>query len=247
MERIVLRHLSGSKANQVEEFPLNHFKELIFGRDPASTVKYDPDKDDLVGRQHAKTTQNPSNPTQFLVTDLNSRNGTYVNKQRIVGPANLVPGDMVQFGAGGPEFQFDTEPRAVRLTRTETSAVLAGPGGSAVPHTRVAESVPNIPLTAVPDQPRTFVGKTTVQRMITQTKKDSRNTMFIVVGALAVVIAIGAVALKRWDDDRDKKLKNEMGKTRGDLVAMAESAPMSAGEIADKYSTARFSRRGRHG
>ena len=33
MERIVLRHLSGSKANQVEEFPLAHFKELIVGRD----------------------------------------------------------------------------------------------------------------------------------------------------------------------------------------------------------------------
>ena len=41
MERIVLKHLSGSKANQVEEFPLNHVKELVLGRDPSSTVKYD--------------------------------------------------------------------------------------------------------------------------------------------------------------------------------------------------------------
>src|SRR5688572_5132828 len=70
MERIVLRHLSGSKANQVEEFPLSHFKELVIGRDPSSTVKYDPDRDDLVGRQHAKVTQNPGDPSQFLVTDL---------------------------------------------------------------------------------------------------------------------------------------------------------------------------------
>jgi len=43
MERIVLKHLSGSKANQVEEFPLSHVKELVLGRDPSSTVKYDPD------------------------------------------------------------------------------------------------------------------------------------------------------------------------------------------------------------
>src|SRR5919205_1745580 len=99
MERIVLRHLSGSKANQVEEFPLSHFKELMIGRDPSSSVKYDPDRDDLVGRQHAKITRNPSDPSQFQVTDLGSRNGTFVNKQRIVGMVNLTPGDLVQFGA----------------------------------------------------------------------------------------------------------------------------------------------------
>ena len=78
MERIVLRHLNGSKANQVEEFPLAHFKELVVGRDPSATVKYDPDKDDLVGRQHAGIAQDPNDPTQFAITDLNSRNGTLV-------------------------------------------------------------------------------------------------------------------------------------------------------------------------
>ena len=83
MERIVLKHLSGSKANQVEEFPLNHVKELILGRDPSSTVKYDPDRDDLVGRQHAKITQDPNDPSQFIISDMNSRNGTFVNGENI--------------------------------------------------------------------------------------------------------------------------------------------------------------------
>ena len=69
MERIVLRHLNGSKANQVEEFPLAHFKELVVGRDPSATVKYDPDKDDLVGRQHTRIAQDPNDPTQFAITD----------------------------------------------------------------------------------------------------------------------------------------------------------------------------------
>src|SRR6202158_5493117 len=110
MQRIVIRHLSGSKANQVEEFPLNHFNEIIFGRDPSATVKYDPDRDDLVGRQHAKIAPAPNDVNQFTVTDLNSRNGTYVNKQRIAGPARIAPGDLIQLGPGGPEFQFDLEP-----------------------------------------------------------------------------------------------------------------------------------------
>ncbi len=66
MERIVLRHLSGSKANQVEEFPLSHVREVVFGRDPSATVKYDPDRDDLVGRQHARLAQDPNDPSAGL-------------------------------------------------------------------------------------------------------------------------------------------------------------------------------------
>src|SRR5918999_4473827 len=111
MERIVLRHLTGSKANQVEEFPLSHVKEVVFGRDPSSTVKYDPDRDDLVGRQHARLTQDPGDSTQFIITDLNSRNGTFVNRQRIVGTTRLNFGDVVQLGPGGPDLVFEYEPR----------------------------------------------------------------------------------------------------------------------------------------
>src|SRR6267378_1169665 len=98
MQRIVVRHMTGSKANQVEEFPLIHFSEIIFGRDPASTVKYDPERDDLVGRQHAKITPDPNDSNQFMVTDLNSRNGTYINKQRIVSPTRIAPGDLIRTG-----------------------------------------------------------------------------------------------------------------------------------------------------
>ena len=38
MERMLIKHLSGSKANQVEEFSLKHHNELIFGRDLTATV-----------------------------------------------------------------------------------------------------------------------------------------------------------------------------------------------------------------
>ena len=95
MERIVLRHVSGSKANQVEEFPLSHFRELVMGRDPSASVKYDPDRDDLVGRQHAKITQDPADPTQFVITDLNSRNGTYL---RLKAEKELAHGDYLFIG-----------------------------------------------------------------------------------------------------------------------------------------------------
>src|SRR5215467_3495484 len=215
MERIVLRHLSGSKANQVEEFPLNHFKELTIGRDPSTTVKYDPDRDDLVGRQHAKITQDPSDPTAYTLTDLNSRNGTYLNKQRIVGSAKIVPGDVVQFGPGGPEFQFDLEPRpanAVRTTRIASDAGAVGMSGG-VPATRVGDSgggypgsggypgggsapgplVGPPPTGGAPMRPA--VGRETVERMVAQSKSDSKKFVAIaVIGVLFLVLVGGGVA-----------------------------------------------------
>ena len=139
MERIVLKHLSGSKANQVEEFPLQHVKELVLGRDPSSTVKYDPDRDDLVGRQHARIAQDPNDPSQFIITDLNSRNGTFVNRQRIAGTTRINPGDIVQLGPSGPEFVFDVEPRpatSTKATRIAQTGPMAPTVGGA-PATRV--------------------------------------------------------------------------------------------------------------
>src|SRR6187549_669350 len=98
MERMLIKHLTGSKANQVEEFAMKHHSELIFGRDVSATVKYDPDRDDLVGRQHAKIAKDPNDPNGFLLTDLNSTNGTFHNKQKVSGTVKLNIGDTVQFG-----------------------------------------------------------------------------------------------------------------------------------------------------
>ena len=106
-ERIIIRHLNLGKANQAEEFPIKNFKEIVAGRDATSQIKYDPDRDDLVSRRHAVIKVDSENPLEFSIADLGSRNGTFVNKQRIFSPVKLQPGDVVQFGAGGPEFQFD--------------------------------------------------------------------------------------------------------------------------------------------
>ena len=48
MLRIILRHISGSKANQVDEFLADQFKALTLGRDTDQTIHYDPEMDDLV-------------------------------------------------------------------------------------------------------------------------------------------------------------------------------------------------------
>jgi serine protease Do len=117
-KRLVLRHLTGTKASTTEEFPLDDFNELIFGRDSSCDIRYDPDRDDLVSRRHIKVVLTDRALPEFMIVDLRSRNGTFVNKQRVSGSEKLSPGDVVQLGAGGPEFIVDIEPHVAQLAPT---------------------------------------------------------------------------------------------------------------------------------
>ena len=51
-------------------------------------------------------------PPAIKLTDLDSRHGTFVNQQRILGSVVLRRGDILHLGAGGPqvEFDFDSTP-----------------------------------------------------------------------------------------------------------------------------------------
>ncbi|MFL6216832.1 MAG: trypsin-like peptidase domain-containing protein [Blastocatellia bacterium] len=253
MERIVLRHLNGTKANQVEEFPLNHFQELTIGRDPSSTVKYDPDRDDLVGRAHARIAQDAADPAQFSITDLGSRNGTFVNKQRIVGGARINPGDVIQLGPGGPEFQFDLEPRpenAMRQTR-----IAGGDDASSLPPTREGTFSAMAPLSqsanvATAAAGGTRVGKATVERMISQTKGESNKVMLMAIGGILIVVAVVAAALiykSRVDAQRTEQQiaksgqmnSEEMAKLGSGLSSVKErTAGMTPAEIASSFTDA---------
>jgi pSer/pThr/pTyr-binding forkhead associated (FHA) protein len=117
MERIVIKHQTGSKAKQTEVFSLADFKEITFGRGSSVKVKYARDRDHLVSRQHARIIRDGDNPGQFLLIDLNSRNGTFVNKSRISSPYRLHHGDLVQFGPGGPVFVFELDPPLVNSAK----------------------------------------------------------------------------------------------------------------------------------
>jgi serine/threonine-protein kinase len=125
IQYIILKHLKGSKAGQIDEFPVVDYKELMIGRDSICTVRYDPEKDDLVSRHHAKIVQDKADLTQFEIIDLGSRNGTYVNKERIIpgSETRILPGWVIQFGPGGPELEFDLSPRPVTTAKETRIAI----------------------------------------------------------------------------------------------------------------------------
>ena len=133
---VVIRHTSGSKECEVEEFRLEQFRELVVGRDPSCGIRYHPEREDLVSRQHARIGRDPADPQAFIITDLKSRNGTIVNHERILGTCRLQHGDLVQLGPGGPEFRFELDPPPVVATRPIRAV------DSLAPQTRPVTRVP---------------------------------------------------------------------------------------------------------
>jgi FHA domain len=111
--RLSIKHLSGSRAPKLDRFTFPAEREIIFGRDRDCHVRYT-EADDLVSRKHLKIVATAERPVRYLVVDLGSRNGTFVNRQRVFGATLLLPGGRVQLGAGGPEFEFGPDTVSAR-------------------------------------------------------------------------------------------------------------------------------------
>lgn len=212
MDRVVLKHLTGSRAHQVDQFPLDGFGDVLIGRDPAAGIRYDADRDDLVGRHHARLVQDPADRNRFTIVDLNSRNGTYVNRQRVGGPVTLAPGDVVQLGPGGPQFEFTIE--------RDVAGARPGPPGARA--TRIAD---------VPPAARIPVGKATVERLVADAQRRTRRSFLLVLAAVALVVLGSAAWLVYHAAAGRRTLPGELDQARA-------PAQMSPAEIARQYSDA---------
>ncbi len=107
-ERYQIRFTRGAKVNQVEEFDFLK-TELSFGRDAASDIRFDPETELVVSREHGKIIKKADDC--FLISDNGSRNGTFVNGKKVTGNQLLNPGDEVRLGNNGPSFIFDLYPQ----------------------------------------------------------------------------------------------------------------------------------------
>ena len=108
MLQIIIRHISGHRATEIDCIPLHQHRELVFGRAESAAIRFHPRDDLRVGRFHARLI--PLDPPGgYLLTDLDSRNGTYLNGARIWASTLIQPGDVLQFGSGGPEVEFQVE------------------------------------------------------------------------------------------------------------------------------------------
>ena len=200
MERLVFRYLTGSKANQIEQVPMEGVIELMIGRDPNAAIVFDPDKDDLVSRQHAVIRVKDNIKLAFSIADLQSTNGTFLNGERILSEQELLPGDTIEFGRGGPKMVFDVEPRPAHLverTRIISNASFketkmsdrSGAPVTSVHATGASATTVGSGSTAVP--PKMGIGHATLERELAKERKASGQKWMI--GAAAALLIIGVV------------------------------------------------------
>ncbi len=246
MERILIKHISGSRANQIDVFLTQENKEIRLGRDPSAEVKFDPDRDDQVSRMHARISQDPADKTLFTVTDLESRNGTFVNKTKILGKARLYLGDRVQLGAGGPKVEFDVDPRPPGLTRLASPPEVMTPHATRHEPTRanLVAATQRIGAQQAPPQPPA-VGRATVERLIAQTKGDTRKHLINGAAVLVAIVLLVAGLLMYRSKLGQEELQQEMTETKeelekkaaADLKELAQNQPASAQEIVNSYGS----------
>ena len=252
MPQVLLRHLSGSRIHEIDRFPSEQARELIIGREPKCQVRFDPEKDDLVGRRHATIASDPSDPEAYNLVDNQSRNGTFINRQRVYGTTRLTHGDVIQLGPGGPELQFELEPPPagagnMRATRLAEHGELAGLRSTQVPPTREGSSSPIRPTAASTGQPfgshadPTYrpVGRATVERMVgelkTSSKRESRKGIVMGLVAMAAMVAIGALLWRQTQTagDETRTVLAGIG-AELDEIAKKQAAEQAAREVDDK-------------
>jgi S1-C subfamily serine protease len=225
MERkIKIRHQTGSKAGQVEEFPVAS-GDLKIGRGSQCRIQYDPDLDDMVSREHAVISTDDKEADTFWIEDYNSSNGLFVNGKQVWGKVKIYAGDTVQAGANGPTFMFDLDPRPEsHIKKTQVVDILppkpttvhraAVPGGDGVDTGDGDPAGENRPPASPAKQ---GVGRETVQRMVLEERKKSRaGVMFIAAGILALVLA-GSIAIHKRIARDTGSTADLIGKVRGEL------------------------------
>lgn len=105
---VYFQHIEGSKKGLVEPFNLDRIR---IGRLSDSDLKFNPRKDRAVSGNHAEIYRQGE---VFVIEDLKSRNGTFVNKSRIIQATPIADGDLIEFSTRGPKVVFFTKDPEIR-------------------------------------------------------------------------------------------------------------------------------------
>ena len=177
--------MSGARAGHREVFDKSY---IGCGRHPLSDLRFDAEKDLDVSTRHAAVSVTGD---RYVLRDLGSRNGTYVNGQKIDADCELADGDMVRFGVQGPEVQFHLVKEGAEQV---IEAVKAAPPqrGPDVPLHATTERKTPAPMPA--KHTPTSVLRAQVQRQTARFRALAIVLGIIVVGAAAILIWQGRTA-----------------------------------------------------
>jgi S1-C subfamily serine protease len=166
-------------------------RDHTIGRGADRTIAFGP-QEILVSTRHASIAYGLG---EYVLRDDASRNGTFVNGDRLKGERPLGDGDVIQFGPGGPAAKFvrDAEPGAARtLDPAELSAALEL-------IERTARKTPHARDTVAADA--VFAGPST---------EATRRRRRWEIAALLAVVGVGALAVVAWQQRREARFEHAL-------------------------------------
>ena len=201
--------LSGARVGQIETFRKAY---IGLGRHPLSDVRFDADRDLDVSSRHAGVVRHGET---FVVRDLGSTNGTFVNGARISGDVVLADGDVIGLGQNGPSVEFHILPGA-SVADTVPDAAPASAERISSPRERYA-------AVAAPAARRS----STALRIAAEVAQLHRRTKLLI-GLL--VVALAGFGLLQWQSARDAR---EVAR----LQARADSLGVEAQRLLTRLQT----------
>jgi pSer/pThr/pTyr-binding forkhead associated (FHA) protein/type II secretory pathway pseudopilin PulG len=184
-----LRIVSGARSGHRDVFDKSY---IGIGRHPLSDVRFDAENDLDASTRHAAIVKTG---TTFVLRDLGSTNGTYVNGEKLAGERTLNDGDSLRFGVHGPEVSF-------HILRDEGEVIMeavhapapSGPAKEPAPTRRPEppKAAAPAPAAAAPSGPsRTAVLRAEIHEQRSRYRALALTVIVVVLGAIAVVAWLG--------------------------------------------------------
>ena len=130
--------------------------EIVIGRDSSNGVAIN---DGEISRKHAKLSLHGA---AYVIQDLGSTNGTFVNGQRLTGTQVLNPGDSISFGENiSAVYEAASDPNATVISSAQapkTAAPARKPAAAPAPTPAYSGQVPAgpLPTAAAPAKKKKF-------------------------------------------------------------------------------------------
>jgi S1-C subfamily serine protease len=209
------RFLSGARTGQVETFRKAY---IGLGRHPLSDVRFDVERDLDVSVRHASIIRHGE---AFVLRDVGSTNGTFVNGQRIAGDVTLNDGDVIAFGQNGPAVEFRVLPGEGDAAATSEAARKSAE--------RVSAPRPEYPAVAAPRAAarRSSTAVRIAAEVARQTSRLRRTTKLLIA---LLVAALAAFAWVQWQNAADAR-------ERAGLQARADSRAQQTQGLLARFQT----------
>ncbi len=213
--------LSGSRAGQTDIFSQPY---IAIGRHPECHLRFDPEQDLDVSARHAAVMLTGE---LYVLRDLGSTNGTWVNGRRLSGDHVLASRDRIRFGPHGPQVEFTAIPEPRPGPRVPPQENLQ-PGGTVV-SSRPSAAAP-APVQPPPPErvkpPRRTPGPGSTTRIRVEVARQTRRLRRTTIILFSLLLLTLAAYL--W---QARDTQRRLGAQREALLAVVDSLVTEIGML----------------